>query len=208
MSEAIKNLPKGCIYIMTNPCLQGMVKIGYAEDVNKRKEQLSTTALPHPYEIYAVYQTPGKLEDKKLHKLIDTLNPNLRISKNREFFEMSPEEAFTLLETVAIISGTQNNLLRLSEIVEKGKKKRTKARVNFSKCGIPKGATLVFTRDSSITVSVIDDYRVMYNNEVTTLSPLAGKLIGAKNSVQGTLYFTYDGELILNIAKRTQWAEP
>ena len=87
-------MAKGYIYIMTNPCLQDMVKLGYATDVEERRKQLSTTALPYEYEIYATYETPGMLEDKKLHKLIDKLNPDLRVSKNREFFVMSPEDAY------------------------------------------------------------------------------------------------------------------
>lgn len=68
-------MAKGCIYIMTNPCLANMVKIGYAADVEERRRQLSTTALPYPYEIFATYETPGKLEDKRLHKLIDRAQP-------------------------------------------------------------------------------------------------------------------------------------
>ena len=86
-------MAKGYIYIMTNPSLKNMVKIGYATNVEERRRQLSTTALPYEYEIFATYETSGKLEDKKLHKLIDNLNPDLRVSKNREFFVMSAEDA-------------------------------------------------------------------------------------------------------------------
>ena len=107
------NMAKGYIYIMTNPCLNGMVKIGYANDVEARRRQLSTTALPYEYEIYATYETSGKLEDKKLHKLIDDLNPDLRVSKNREFFVMSAEDAYELLEAIATISGSQDKLKRI-----------------------------------------------------------------------------------------------
>lgn len=71
---------------MTNPALRDMVKIGYATDVENRRKQLSTTALPYEYEVFATYETSGNLEDKKLHKMIDKRNPELRISKNREFF--------------------------------------------------------------------------------------------------------------------------
>lgn len=46
-------MSEGYIYIMTNPCLHDMVKIGYASDVEARRKQLSTTALPFEYEIYA-----------------------------------------------------------------------------------------------------------------------------------------------------------
>ena len=55
---------------MTNPCLKGMVKIGYAKNVESRRKQLSTTALPTDYEIYATYETQGNLEDKKLIILV------------------------------------------------------------------------------------------------------------------------------------------
>lgn len=75
-------MAKGYIYIMTNPALPDMVKIDYATDVENRRKQLSTTALPYDYEVYATYETAGNLEDKKLHKLIDNLNPDLRITKS------------------------------------------------------------------------------------------------------------------------------
>ena len=35
-------MAKGYIYIMTNPCLKDMVKIGYATNVEDRRKQLST----------------------------------------------------------------------------------------------------------------------------------------------------------------------
>ena len=44
-------MAKGYIYIMTNPALKDMVKIGYATDVESRRKQLSTTALPYEYEM-------------------------------------------------------------------------------------------------------------------------------------------------------------
>ncbi|MBP5208352.1 MAG: GIY-YIG nuclease family protein [Clostridia bacterium] len=69
-------MASGYIYIMTNPSLKDMVKIGYAANVEERRKQLSTTALPYDYEVYATYETPGNLEAKKLHKLIDNLNPD------------------------------------------------------------------------------------------------------------------------------------
>ena len=62
-------MAKGFIYIMTNPALKDMVKIGYATDVEARRKTLSTTALPYDYEVYATYETAGNLEDKKLHKI-------------------------------------------------------------------------------------------------------------------------------------------
>ena len=189
---------------MTNPALKDMVKIGYSKDVEKRRKELSTTALPFEYEIYATYETEGKLEDKKLHSLIDKLNPDLRVSLNREFYMMSPEDAYDLLAAIKYISGSDNELKRCKENPLVNKDKNKKPPINFSKCGIPVGAQLVFVEDDSVIVTVESDRKVIYNNEITSLSAVAEKLKNA-SSVQGSAYFTYNGELIVDIARRTQW---
>lgn len=51
--------------------------------------------------------------------MIDNLNPDLRVSKNREFFVMSAEDAYELLDTVAVISGSQDKLKRVKTIYPK-----------------------------------------------------------------------------------------
>lgn len=190
---------------MTNPCLNNMVKIGYAKDVEKRRKQLSTTALPYEYEVYATYETPGNLEDKKLHKLIDNLNSDLRVSKDREFFVMSAEDAYELLEAIAIISGSQNKLKKLisNGIKEEDKKKRPP--VNFAKCNIPVGAELIFIDDKNVKVYVVDERKVQYDGELTSLSAVASNLKGYK--VAGPMYFSYNGKTVYEIAEETQWKE-
>ncbi len=194
----------GYIYIMTNPCLQNMVKIGYATDVEQRRKQLSTTALPYDYEVYATYETTGKLEDKKLHKLIDSLNPDLRVTKTREFFVMSPEEAYDLLLAIATISGTQNKLKKTKVATQQSVKNTKNPPINFSKCGIPLGAELVYIHDDSVKVIVESDRKVIYNNEITSLSAVVANIKGVK-SIQGPAFFTYNGKLITEIAEETQW---
>jgi hypothetical protein len=202
----------GYIYIMTNKALKDMVKIGYATDVESRRKQLSTTALPYDYEVYATYETSGNLEDKKLHRLIDNLNPDLRVSRNREFFVMSPEDAFELLEAIATISGTKNKLRRVgvsdktSEDKKNIEQKEKNKPINFIKCGIPIGAELVFIEDDSVRPIVVSDRKVSYHDELTSLSNIVGAIKGWK-SVQGSRFFTYNGELLIDIAARTQWKQ-
>lgn len=107
---------KAFIYVLTNKAFSGhdWVKIGYAADVEKRRRELSTTALPYPYEIFATYEVPvtKKMPDKTLHKLITSLNPSLRLTKNREFFEMTPEAAYDLLRALAVIHDREDKLVR------------------------------------------------------------------------------------------------
>ena len=194
---------KGYIYIMTNPALQNMVKIGYATNVEQRRQQLSTTALPYEYEVYATYETQGNLEDKKLHKLIDNLNPDLRVSKNREFFVMTPEDAYELLEAIAIISGSQEKLKRVKIAIKKEETKKNPP-IDFFKCGLKKGDELVCTEDSNIKVTVDSEHKVSYNNELTSLSAIMKDIKGYKN-IAGPNYFTYKGKLLTELAEETQW---
>ena len=199
-------MAKGYIYIMTNPSLgKDIVKIGYAKDVEARRKQLSTTALPFEYEIYATYETSGNLEDRKLHKLIDNLNPDLRVSKNREFFIMTPEDAYELLDAIAIISGSRDRLSKEPVKSEGSDRRKRKPPVDFFKCGIPKGAELVFIEDPSIVCIVESNRKVLYNDELTSLSAISDSIKGY--STAGPSYFTYNGKLVADIARETQWKE-
>ncbi len=198
-------MTKGYIYIMTNPALKEMVKFGYATNVEKRRKQLSTTNLPYDYEVYATYETSGNLEDKKLHNMIDQLNPDLRVSKNREFYVLKPNEAYELLEAIAMISGTTDKLKRSGKSDSKTTQQQIKKPpVNFTACGIPMGAELVFTEDPNVKVTVVGDRKVQWNDEITSLSAVAGSIKHVK-SIQGSLYFTYNGRLVTEIAEETQW---
>lgn len=197
-------MSKGFIYIMTNPALKDMVKIGYASDVEARRKQLSTTALPYDYEVYATYETSGNLEDKKLHKMIDNLNPDLRVTSNREFFVMSPKEAFELLEAIAVISGTKEKLKK-TVVKEEEKQKVRRPPVNFKKCGIPVGAKLEFIDDPSVVVTVVDERKVSYKEEITSLSAVSDRIKGYSTS--GPQMFTYKGKRVCDIAHETQWKD-
>ena len=89
----------GVIYILTNPSFPQYVKIGYANDVNDRLKQLNRSeCVPFAFRLYAYYEVSNRLSDKKIHEIIDNLNPDLRsIEENdgqkrvREFYAMDAE---------------------------------------------------------------------------------------------------------------------
>lgn len=102
----------GSIYIMVNPAFPNLVKIGYADDVQKRMRTFnSNSGLPDPYHCYAVYKVRKRLEDLKLHGLIDSLDSSLRHAKNREFYEMDAQKAYSVLSAIAQISGDEEQLV-------------------------------------------------------------------------------------------------
>ena len=137
--------------------------------------------------------------------MIDNLNPDLRVSKNREFFVMSPENAYELLEAIAIISGSQDKLKRMKDV-----KKQTSMQIirrpaiNFYKCGLKDGDELICTEDFNIVVVVKGERKVLYNNELTSLTAIMKKVKGYSN-IAGPSFFTYKGEALTDIAERTQW---
>ena len=107
----------GYIYVLTNKSFHrdNWIKIGYTDDVDKRVKELSGTAVPLPFEVYCTYEVPkinGKDPDKWLHDLIAKLNPGLRISQNREFFEMFPWDAYDMLNAIAQIHKNTEKLKR------------------------------------------------------------------------------------------------
>ena len=102
----------GAIYILVNPAFLNLVKIGYADDVEKRLKSLNNSSgIPDPYHCYAIYKVKKRLEDLKLHGLIDSLDSDLRHAKNREFYEMSAEKAFSILSAIAQINGNEEQLI-------------------------------------------------------------------------------------------------
>lgn len=110
---------KGVIYILTNPSFPQFVKIGYADDVDKRLAQLNRSeCVPYAFRLYAYYKTPARLTDLKVHEMIDILNPELRTIENingkkrvREFYAMTAEDAYKILYNIASASGLEDNVI-------------------------------------------------------------------------------------------------
>ena len=74
-------MSKGLVYILTNPCLDGWVKIGMTErnDIERRLQELnSPTNIPLSYRCYAVYEVENPLEvEKRIHSIIDRVDDSL-----------------------------------------------------------------------------------------------------------------------------------
>lgn len=89
----------GYVYILTNPSFKdNWVKIGKSSrPVDVRSKELDNTAVPLPFEIYAVMKTTKYNEaERQIHSLIDLVNPSMRIRKGREFFNVTPETALRI----------------------------------------------------------------------------------------------------------------
>ncbi|HJJ99292.1 MAG TPA: GIY-YIG nuclease family protein [Methanocorpusculum sp.] len=176
----------GVIYILTNPSFPDYVKIGYARDIEQRLSQLNQSeCIPYAFRVYAIYETTEPLQDKRLHALIDQLNPELRSvevfdgkKRIREFYAVSAEDAYNILEAIAEISGTKDRLKRMKpeghEIADEECAEEIRSGViTFTKCSIPVGAEIQFVDHPEIKAKVVDDRNIEYNGEVGSMSSFA-----------------------------------
>lgn len=216
----------GVIYILTNPSFPQYVKIGYADDLQKRLRQLNrSAALPYAFRAYATYEVDRRLTDRALHGLLDKLDPDLRAietfdgkTRTREFFEMSAEDAYQILEAVAHISGTEERLHRVSptgeemadetkaEEARRAADERGSRRANFcfSMIGLKPGDEILYKNDETLRAVVVDDTHIEYEGVTTSLSGLARKLRGVTCQLQGPLYFTYNGVTLADLRRQME----
>lgn len=211
----------GVIYILTNPSFPDYVKIGYAKDLERRMNQLNRSeTIPFAFRAYAIYEVESNLTDLVLHDLIDKLNPDLRSIENfdgkerkREFYAMTPEDAYALLECIAKISGTEERLKKMApegheildeETAAEVAKEVKRGPFRFSKYDIPVGAKIKYLNNPEIEATVVDDRHISYKGVTTSVSALAQELLETDYVVQGTAYFTYQGEKLTDRRDRME----
>lgn len=217
-------MDKGYIYILTNPSFPQYVKIGYAADVKQRLDELNrSSAVPFAFRIYATYEVDSALSDKKLHSILDKLDPELRSKEEidgkkrvREFYAMAPEDAYAILEAIAEINGYRSRLKKwkataneqrdeaLAQEIQEEARHKAKP-FTFSSCDIEEGETVEFFNSNNpnngVSAVVVDDKHVEYNGETWTLTSLAKEFLGTDSHTPGPDYFMYKGKKINDIRR-------
>lgn len=222
----------GYIYILTNPSFPEYVKIGYAADVKQRLDELNrSSAVPFAFRIYATYEVDSALSDKKLHTILDKLNPELRSQEEidgkkriREFYAMTPEDAYAILEAIAEINNYTHRLKKWKATAAEQRDENT-AQENreahqerlspfaFSKCRIGPGEQIEFccagNAHSGELCTVVDDKHVSHNGETWSLTGLATMFLGKSSSagVPGPKYYKYHGEWLTDLRRRMEARE-
>lgn len=87
----VKPVTEGFVYVLTNPSLDGMVKIGMTTGkVSARAKELSrSTSIPTPFEIHTFFASKNPAADEaRAHEALQ----DVRVPRS-EFFRVSPEHA-------------------------------------------------------------------------------------------------------------------
>lgn len=89
-------IARGYVYILSNPSMKGLVKIGFTErSPEERLAELQGTGVPTDFVLeYKFLSADPAGDEKKIHTLLD----DYRINKKREFFEVSLELAIKTVE--------------------------------------------------------------------------------------------------------------
>ena len=94
-----------------------------------------------------------------------------------------------------VFPNTKKSSARANDLSVPGKRVRS-PNTRFSNLSVPVGAKLVFTKDSHITCTVLDDSnQVEYDGKAWSISALAIHLLGV-SSANGFCHFSYEGETL------------
>ena len=194
----------GYVYILTNPSFRDdWVKIGKSSrPVNIRSKELDNTAVPLPFEIYAVLKTEKYDEaEKQIHHLIDIVNPGMRIRKGREFFNVTPEKALSIFRECARTlddasieiyeNNKPKNESQIKDCDSDGFKDQpdktcdnrtrivTKTKLTFKLLGIPIGAELTFSENDAVKATVVNNDNIIRLQDGTEAT-LSGAVVIVK----------------------------
>ena len=200
---------EGSVYVLTNPAMPNMVKIGKTtRDVELRLADLYSTGVPLPFE--CEYAAKVKDVDKTEKAFHTAFSPN-RVNPKREFFNIDPEQAIAVLELMAIEDVTPT-VQKEAESVdieanissEKFKQKH-RPNMNFIEMGMEIGEILTFERDQ-IECSIYSPNRVKYLDDIYSLTGLTKKLLGedgTRRRRRGTKWWFYKGKNLVDIYNET-----
>lgn len=201
----------GIVYLLSNPCMPGLVKIGMTkqEDLEKRMKELYTTGVPVAFKCEFACRVNNK-DCAKIEKALHTAFEPQRINKNREFFRINVEQARAILELFHHTDVTEDVSEEIeNDLTEEDKAASSKAQakrppLNYYEMGIHQGDILKWKDDPSITVKVISDRKVSYNGEEVSISALSAQLKGYKvKHIQPTPHWLYEDRLLSEIYDET-----
>lgn len=197
---------KGLVYLLTNPAMPGIVKIGLTTrgDMSRRLNELFTTGVPVPFDCVFACEVDncGEVE-RALHI---AFGPN-RIHPKREFFKLEPEQPLAILKLFQKRETTQevNQILDAGSTPldrEAGEKLKIQRRppLDFHLMGIPNGSVLTFLGDKPGVFAVVcSNKKVLFEGNEYSLSQLTSKIMGLDYAIGPTPRWSYNGRILLDI---------
>ncbi len=183
------------VYILTNPRMPDLIKIGRTTNLKARVNTLSSNpSVPVSFKCYYCCKVKDMRDvERRLHFGLG----GHRINPKREFFRFSAERAKVLLEGYSLgevtLDGTE-----ISTPEEKQSFVRESSRqpvFNFSMVDILVGSTLTFLKDETKVATVVDDRKIKFKGKIGSLSKFAQDIL-KKNSLSGPEFWIFENETL------------
>ena len=193
----------GIVYLLTNPVMPGLVKIGMTaqKDIEKRMRELYTTGVPVPFECQFACKVK-KGDCVKIEKALHAAFAPQRVNANREFFRIQVEQAKAILELFHHTDVTEEVSDEIeNDLTDEDKAATKKARLhrpplNFFEMGMKKGDVLQWKDDPSVTLSVYTERTVIFEGKEMAISAVTRDLKGSKWYVAPGSYWLYNERLL------------
>ena len=198
-------IDEGYVYILSNPVMPGIVKIGFTtqDDINVRLSSLFSTGVPVPFDVEYACRIPNyKTVERALHR---AFQPQ-RVHDGREFFYIEPFQAISILELFETIDFT-SDVIRISnenappeDKVASKKSKKRRPNFNFLEMGFKEGDAIQFNQvdleAAPIIAHIATGRTVRFEDENYSLTALTRKLLNKDYDVQpGSYWITPRGSL-------------
>ena len=200
-------MARGVVYVLSNPAMEGYVKIGKTTNLEQRLKSLDNTSTPLPFRcVFAV-----EVEDMdKVERLAHQAFKKDRTRSNREFFEIDEEQAVSALKMTEGKNVTPNTDIAedIEAIEALNAATQRRGRFRFSMVGLAAGDTIEYVRDNSVVATIIDDTSIEVDGKASSLSVAALELLHAEGldwkTVAGPRYWTYNGDTLAELRHRRE----
>lgn len=194
---------EGIVYILTNPSMPSLVKIGKTgprvKDLELRIKALDNTNVAFPFECYyAAKVADASYTEKKMHIAFSSMRVKRERSR-REFFEMDAAHAKAALMIARGEDMTQRDDATPKKKSRKARSETRRGNFKFSALKLRRGMRLQYRMDPNEFCTVESDTTVIYGGKEMSLSAAAGKIQKRRGRVQrvsGPNYWIYHGETL------------
>lgn len=206
IGENITDSTSGIVYVLSNPAMPGLVKIGKTArgSVDIRLAELYSTGVPVPFEC----EFAGKvIDESKVEKAFHLAFGPYRLNPKREFFQIEPEQAIALLELL-VSEDVTPQLKQEADSVDVDSKAATRKlksqrpRQNFVEMGMEVGESLEFTPLEAVCY-VESETTVRFDDEVLSLTALTKQLLQTERPLRPAPYWLYKGRKLSDIYDET-----